>query len=92
MSAAGLDEGLDEGIDRRDHQMHVEGLFAVRAQRLDHARADGEVGNEMPIHHVDMDVVGARRVERAHLLAQAREVGRQDGWGDLDRHSSGTLN
>ena len=29
--SAGLGEGFEIGIDRRDHQMHVEGLRRVRA-------------------------------------------------------------
>ncbi len=81
---ARLGEGLEIGVDRRDHQMHVERLSGVRAQRLHHRGADRDVGDEMPVHHVDMDPVGARRVDRAHLLAQPREVGGQDRRGDAN--------
>ena len=38
----------------------------------------------MAVHHVDMDPVGAGRVDRPHLLAQPGEVGREDRGGDAD--------
>ncbi len=58
---AGGGEFGDIGIGRRDHQMDVEGERRIRAQRLHHAGPDGDVGHEMPVHHIDMDVVGAGR-------------------------------
>ena len=79
---AGLGEGLEIGIDRRDHQMHVERLFGVRPQRLHHRRADGDVGNEMAVHHIDMDQVGAGRLDRLDFRAQPGKIGGQDGGGD----------
>ena len=39
----------------------------------------------MPVHHIDMDPVGAGRVHGAHFLAEAREIGGEDGGGDADR-------
>ncbi len=80
---AGLGEILDEQIDRRDHQVHVERFLGMRAQRLDHAGADGQVWDEVPVHDVDMDVIGPRRVDRAHFLAQFGEIGRQYRRGDI---------
>ena len=82
---AGLGERLEIGIARRDHQMDVERLFGVRAQRLHHVRPDGDVGHEMAVHHVDMDPVGAGGVDRAHFLAQLGEIGGQDRRGDNER-------
>jgi hypothetical protein len=40
---AGLGEGGEVRIRRRDHQMDVEGHFAVRPQRLDEAGAEADV-------------------------------------------------
>ena len=72
------------GRDRRgDHQMHVELVSAVRPDRPRRsAGADGEVRHEMAVHHVDMDPVRAGGPERLHLLAEAREIGREDRGGD----------
>ncbi len=79
-----LGEGLEEGIDRRDHEMDVERLGAVRPERLHHRRADGQIGHEMAVHDVDVDPVRSRLVDGAHLLAEPGEVGREDGGGDAD--------
>jgi hypothetical protein len=62
--------------------MDVERLGRVRAERLHHRRADGEVGHEMAVHHVDVDPVGAGLVDRAHFLAEPGEIGGQDRGGD----------
>ena len=65
--------------------MHVERQLGMRPQRLDHHWADGEVGHEVTVHHVDMNPVGARRRHRLDLLAEGGEVGRQDGGRNADR-------
>jgi hypothetical protein len=39
----------------------------------------------MPVHHVEMNPVGARRIDGADFLAQFGEIGRQDLW----RHDEG---
>jgi hypothetical protein len=71
-------EGLQIGVDRRDHQVNVERLGGVRAQGLHHHRADRDVGDEVAVHHVDMDPVGPGGVNRAHFLAQAGKIGGED--------------
>ena len=76
--AAGLGEGFEIGIAGRDHQMRVEDLLGVRAHRLDDVGAVGNVGHEMPVHHVEMDPVGAGRVDGADFFAQFGEIRRQD--------------
>ena len=81
---AGLGEGGDEGIDRRNHQMDVEGERTVRPQRPDHLGTERKVGDEMPVHDVDVDAVGAGLGDRPHLLAELRVVRRQDRGGDAN--------
>ena len=76
--AAGLGERLEIGIAGRDHQMRVEDLLGVRAHRLDDVGAVGNVRHEMPVHHVEMDPVGAGRIDGADFLAQLGEIRRQD--------------
>ena len=82
---AGLCEGFEIRIARRDHQVHIERLFGVAADRLHHIRADGDVGNEMAVHDVDMDPVGAGGIDRAHFLAELGEIGGEDRRGDDER-------
>ena len=71
----GRNEGRDIGIDRRDHQMHVENLAAMRTQRLHDHRADGQIRHEMAVHHVDMNVIGPGVGDGRDLFAQSGEVG-----------------
>ena len=77
---ARLGEGFEIGVAGLDHQVAVERLVGMRPQRRDHRRAEGDVGHEMPVHHVEVDPVGAGRRDRAHLLAEPREVRRQNRW------------
>jgi hypothetical protein len=37
-------------------------------------RANGEIGDEVTVHDVDVDEIGARRGDGLHLLAQACEI------------------
>ena len=84
---AGVGKRLEIGIAWRDHQMHVEHFLGVRAQRLHHAGADRDIRNEMPIHHVDVDPIGAGVIDRAYLFAELGEVGGQNRRGDDERMS-----
>ena len=85
---AGFGEGVEERIDGRDHQMDVERLLRVRPERLHDRGTDRQVRDEMAVHHVDMDPVGAGLVDRANLLAEPGEICREDGRGD-ERASHG---
>ena len=76
--AAGFCKRLEIGVAGRDHQMRVKDLLGVRAHRLDDIRPVGNVGHEMPVHHVEMDPVGAGRVHGADFFAQLGEIRRQD--------------
>ena len=75
-------EGVDEGVGRLDHQVDVERQAGRGANGLDHHRADGEVGHEVPVHHVHVDPVGAGLLHGADLLAEPGEVGGEDGGCD----------
>jgi hypothetical protein len=58
--------------------MRVEDFLRVRTHRLDDVGAEGNVGDEMSVHHVEMDPVGAGRIDGADLFAQFGEIRRQD--------------
>src|SRR5690606_3625304 len=58
----GLGEIADQAVDRRDHQVHVDGCRdAVLAQRLADHRADGEIGDVVVVHDVEMYHVSTGR-------------------------------
>ena len=74
----GVAKRLQPWIDRRDHQMHVERQGRMRPDRLYDVWPQGDVGHEMPVHHIHMNPVGARRLQRADFFAQPRKVAGED--------------
>ena len=52
--------------------------FRVRPHRLADHRPDGEIGDEMIVHHVEMNYVGTRGNHGAHFFAQSGEIGRKN--------------
>ncbi len=64
--------------------MHVEQLVGHRTDRFDDQGTDGDIGDEMTVHDVHMHPVAAALVDGADLIAQPREIGRENGGGDLD--------
>ena len=78
---AGLGEGRDELVGVLDHQMAVEREPGDRADRLDHRRAEGDVGHKVSVHHVDVDNGASAALGRGDFVGEVREVGREDGEG-----------
>ncbi len=76
--ASGLGKGLEIGIGRRNHQVAVEGLVGGAAQRADDVGPEGDIGDEVAVHHVEMDPVGTGCRDIPHLVSQAGEIGSED--------------
>ena len=55
--------------------------MALRSDR-DHGRTQGEVGDEVAVHHVDVDDARPAALGRCDLVRQAAEVGGQDRRGE----------
>jgi hypothetical protein len=72
----------NDAVHRPHHQVYVDEQPGTRPQRSAHQRPDGQVGNVVIVHDIEVQQVGARRLDRRHLLAEPREIGRQDGRGD----------
>ncbi len=78
-----LSEGLKVAFRLLDHQVHIQhgsGFISQRTQCLHDQRTNGDVGHEMPIHHVDVEPVGPGAEGFAALVFETSKVGRQDGW------------
>ena len=85
--AAGPGEVVEVLVGVLDHQVDFQRQAGDRAQRLDDERPHADVGDELAVHDVHVDAVGAGAFGLLDLLAQAGEVGGEDGRGDL--HSVG---
>jgi hypothetical protein len=85
-----LGEGIKIALRLDDHEMHIEGLRRGPPDGLQHDRPDRNIRHETTVHHIHMDPVGAGPIDRAHLIAQAREVCRQQGGRDQNVISIGS--
>ena len=61
-----------------NHQVEVQGEARDFANGCDHRRADGEVLNEVAIHHIEVQHGGAALFHLGDLLAQSREIRSQN--------------
>src|SRR5258708_3408476 len=67
--------------------MHVDGSVDSRlAQGFANQRTDGEVGDVVIIHHVEVDPVRAGGEYRIHFFPQAGEISGQNRGRNNDRH------
>ena len=51
-----------------------------RPEPLHHRDAEGDVGHEVPVHHVDVEPVGAGFERFTRLFLQVGYVGGNNGW------------
>ena len=85
---AGLGEGGDEGVGVLDHQVAVERELGDGADGLDHGRAEGDVGDEVAVHDVDVDDGAAAALGRGDFVGEVGEVGGEDGEAEFDHKGS----
>jgi hypothetical protein len=80
--------GVGGGVPVRviDHEVAVDRQRGVFEQRLDDRQAEGEVRDEVVVHHVDVKPVGGF-LDGLRLVREPREVGRQDAGRDLNGHA-----
>ena len=83
----------DDAVDRPDHQVRVNRHCGARVARFADERPDGQAGNTMPAHHVEVDRVGARGDDVGHFLTRPEpgEVGREDARGSDGFRADTTL-
>ena len=78
------DERLDVEIGVLDHQVDVERQRRHLLDRPNDRWADRDVRDEMSVHDVDVDQVGASALHRRDIAAERREVRRKDGGREFD--------
>ena len=83
--AAGLDVARREHIGRECHQVRFERLRGVLASGRDHVGSEREIGHELAVHDVPLEVIDAGRVEGFDLGTQAGEIARKYRGDDLNR-------
>ena len=85
---SGLGEYFDIFVGVVDHHVAVEGQAGDSSQRLDDRRPEGEVGHKVAVHHVNMDNGSSAPFSGLDFFAQSGEVGRKNGWKQLDQDAT----
>ncbi len=84
----GLGKRSGQGVHGRDHQVHIDRhghtgrCLGVGFDGLADHGPEGEVGDVVVVHHVEVDPISAGGDDVFHLVAQAGKVGGQDGRRD----------
>src|SRR5262249_21784892 len=68
-----------------DHQVNVEHQRGDAIDRFHDQRAKADIGDEMPVHHIDMEQIRAALLGLAYFLAQAGKIRRKNRWSDFHR-------
>ena len=75
-------EVLQVAVGLDDHQVEIERNRRRLADRLHDRGTQRDVRDELAVHDVDVDHVGARRRDRLHLFAQAGKISGENGRRD----------
>jgi hypothetical protein len=86
--STGIGEFGDEEIGILDHQVAIEGNRDDFSEPLHDGRANGDVGNEVAIHDVDVEDGAAAVDGQLRFGAELREIGGEDGGGEFDFHEA----
>ncbi len=85
---AGLREIGDVLQRLRDHQMDIQRDARVTFQALQHRDADGDVRDEMTVHDVVVQPVGAGLFHALRVGTEGAEVGGQERGGNQDHNKT----
>ena len=75
--ATGFDVARGEHVRGENHEVGLERLGSVSTRRVDDIGTEGEVRNELSVHHVPLKVVDSRRVERLDFGSESGEIAGQ---------------
>ncbi|MNV87366.1 hypothetical protein D3C71_1814840 [compost metagenome] len=83
VTGARCSEIRHDAVDRFHHQVNVNRCGdAVITQRLTNHRPDGQIGNVVVIHHVEVHYVGTCGQHVGCVFTQASKICRQNGRGN----------
>ena len=83
--AGAWDEAREEMIRAGDHEVDIEGAGGALARGGDEGGAEGDVIDEMAVHDVHVQPIGAGLLRAGDFFAEAAEIAGEDGGGDDER-------
>lgn len=81
-------EALDKIFRRLHHQVSLEEKAGDRPQGFESDRPERDVWDKAAVHDVNLDAIDAGGFNGFHLLAEAREIGREDRGRNFDQKAS----
>lgn len=72
---SGLGKALDVAARLVDHQVNVEVLRRVLRNLLDDELAEGDVGDEVAVHHIEVEPVGFAFIDEFYGLVESAKIG-----------------
>ncbi len=79
MVRARFRELVEEAQRIDDHEVNVQRNRSEPTHGLNEDRSEGEIWDELSVHHVDVEEVCSRAGHARDLVSQAGEIGGQDG-------------
>ena len=76
---AGFGEGFEVALWLLDHQMHIQRQLGGALVGLDQERPHRDVRDEVAIHHIHVDPVGAGGFTGRDILPQTQVIRRDNG-------------
>ena len=76
---AGFDKSRRVMIGMLDHQVDIERKLGLLAHKIDNRRPEGNIIDEMSVHDVAMNPIGAGFFSGADFIGQAGKIGRENG-------------
>ena len=61
-----------------DHEMHIDREFRILSDQIDNCRPEGNIIDEMSIHNVAVNPVGASLLDSLDFVSQSGEVSGED--------------
>ena len=74
-----------------DHKMHIQREVGEAVELLHMGNPDGQIRDEMAIHHIHMDIACPHLLDGTHVTAEIHEIRRKQGWCDGHRVEHGIL-
>jgi hypothetical protein len=81
-------EALDKIFRRLHHQVSLEEKAGDRPQGFEGDRPERDVRDKAAVHDVNLDAIDAGGFNGFYLLAEAREIGREDRGRNFDQKAS----
>ena len=74
-ACAGIGKCFQMAFGFFDHQMHIQRKFGHTSAGFHNKWPHGDIGNEMTIHHIDVQPACASGFTGSYLFAETRKIG-----------------